>query len=181
MMQSPESPRPETASMQSSFHKGEHLYFLPIGGTAMATLAGLLHQQGHRVEGVDTNLYPPMSTLLEDLEIPVRRGWNPDLIPASDRVIIGNAIPRTNPEIQRVLADRRPYLSQAEAVSQLPARRGTGKSGGRRNSRKDDDDINGNVDLRAARHRPNGPCRRPPQVEPTVLSSRSGTMDDHRR
>lgn len=83
----------------------------------MATLAGLLHEQGHQVEGVDTNLYPPMSNLLDDLEIPVRLGWNPDLIPACDRVIIGNAIPRTNPEIQRVLADRRPYLSQAEAVS----------------------------------------------------------------
>ncbi len=103
--------------MQTSFHTGEHLYFLPVGGTAMATLAGLLHQQGHHVEGVDTELYPPMSTLLGDLEIPVRLGWNPDLIPAADRVIIGNAVPRTNPEVQRVLTDRRPYLSQAEAVS----------------------------------------------------------------
>ncbi|MEN8163837.1 MAG: Mur ligase family protein [Acidobacteriota bacterium] len=103
--------------MQTSFHTGEHLYFLPVGGTAMATLAGLLHQQGHQVEGVDTHLYPPMSTLLSDLGIPVRLGWNPDLIPDADRVIIGNAIPRTNPEIQRVLSDRQPYLSQAEAVS----------------------------------------------------------------
>lgn len=83
----------------------------------MATLAGLLHQQGHRVEGVDAQLYPPMSTLLDDLEIPVRLGWNPELIPEVDRVIIGNAVPRTNPEVQRVLTDRRPHLSQAEAVS----------------------------------------------------------------
>lgn len=105
------------SSMQSSFHKGEHLYFLPAGGTAMATLAGLLHQQGHQVEGVDTHLYPPMSTLLEDLGIPVRLGWDPDQIPAADRVIIGNAVPKTNPEVQRVLADRKPFLSQAEAVS----------------------------------------------------------------
>ncbi len=83
----------------------------------MATLAGLLHQQGHQVEGVDTDLYPPMSTLLDDLGIPVRLGWNPELIPAADRVIIGNAVPRTNPEVQRVLIDRRPILSQAETVS----------------------------------------------------------------
>ncbi|MCK5378081.1 MAG: UDP-N-acetylmuramate:L-alanyl-gamma-D-glutamyl-meso-diaminopimelate ligase [Acidobacteria bacterium] len=83
----------------------------------MATLAGLLHQQGHQVEGVDTELYPPMSTLLDDLGIPVRLGWNPELIPAADRVIIGNAVPRTNPEVQRVLIDRRPILSQAETVS----------------------------------------------------------------
>lgn len=103
--------------MQKIFHSGEHLYFLPIGGTAMAGLAGLLHEQGHRVEGVDTALYPPMSTLLEDLGIPVRVGWDPDRIPPADRVIIGNALPRSHPEVQRVLADRRPYLSQAEAVS----------------------------------------------------------------
>ena len=46
--------------------KLEHLYFLPIGGTAMAPLAGMLRQAGHRVEGVDSDLYPPMSTLLEE-------------------------------------------------------------------------------------------------------------------
>jgi UDP-N-acetylmuramate: L-alanyl-gamma-D-glutamyl-meso-diaminopimelate ligase len=103
--------------MQSPFQEGDRLYFLPIGGTAMATVAGLLHEQGHRVEGVDTHLYPPMSTLLDDLEIPVRLGWNPELIPDVDRVIIGNALPRTNVEVQQVLADRRPFLSQAEAVS----------------------------------------------------------------
>ncbi len=83
----------------------------------MATLAGLLDQQGHQVEGVDTQLYPPMSTLLEDLGIPVRLGWEPELIPAAARVIVGNAIPRSNPEIQRVLKNRQPFLSQAEAVS----------------------------------------------------------------
>ena len=59
----------------------EFLYFLPIGGTAMAPLAGLLHELGHRVEGVDAQLYPPMSTLLEDLGIPVRLGFDADKIP----------------------------------------------------------------------------------------------------
>ncbi len=108
---------PEPGPMQSPFHTAEHLYFLPVGGTAMATLAGLLNQQGHRVEGVDTHLYPPMSILLEDLGIPVRLGWDPDLIPAAARVIIGNAVGRTNPEVQRVLRHRQPFLSQAEAVS----------------------------------------------------------------
>jgi UDP-N-acetylmuramate: L-alanyl-gamma-D-glutamyl-meso-diaminopimelate ligase len=108
--------RPGFSKMQTSFQKPESLYFLPIGGTAMATLAGLLKEQGHGVSGVDSALYPPMSTLLEDLEIEVRMGWNPDAIPDVDRVIIGNAVPRTNPEVQRILTDRRPCLSQAEAV-----------------------------------------------------------------
>jgi UDP-N-acetylmuramate: L-alanyl-gamma-D-glutamyl-meso-diaminopimelate ligase len=98
--------------------KQEFLYFLPIGGTAMAPLAGMLRQAGHRVEGVDCQLYPPMSTLLEELEIPIRLGFDPDLIPPDiDRVIIGNALPRHNPEVAAVLERRIPHLSQAEAVA----------------------------------------------------------------
>ncbi len=104
--------------MQGTFQKSERLYFLPIGGTAMATLAGLLSVEGHRVEGVDVQLYPPMSDLLEELGIPVRLGWDPGAIPEDvDRVIIGNAIPRSNPEATAVLERGIPYLSQAEAVS----------------------------------------------------------------
>ena len=84
----------------------------------MAPLAGMLHQAGHRVEGVDSDIYPPMSTLLEELEIPVRRGFDPQKIPAGiDRVIIGNAVPRHNPEVAAVLERRLPHLSQAEAVA----------------------------------------------------------------
>ncbi len=103
----------------------EFLYFLPIGGTAMAPLAGLLHELGHRVEGVDAQLYPPMSTLLEDLGIPVRLGFDPAAIPEDvDRVIIGNAVPRTNVEVAAVLERRLPHLSQAEAVAHYVLARG---------------------------------------------------------
>lgn len=103
--------------MQDLFQKPEHFYLLPIGGTAMAGLAGLLQASGHRVEGVDVHLYPPMSTLLEDLGIPVRMGWDPSTIPLADRVVIGNAVPRNNPEVQAVLRRRQPHLSQPEAVA----------------------------------------------------------------
>ncbi len=104
--------------MQDLYLKREHLYFVPIGGTAMAPLAGMLHQLGHQVEGVDSQLYPPMSTLLEELRIPVRLGFDPEQLPENvDRVIIGNAVPRHNPEVAAVLAGRIPHLSQAEAVA----------------------------------------------------------------
>ncbi len=83
----------------------------------MASLAGLLAASGHRVEGVDSQLYPPMSTLLEELAIPVRLGWDPERIPEVDRVIVGNAVGRANPEVQAVLARRLPMVSQAEAVA----------------------------------------------------------------
>ena len=91
----------------------------------MAPLAGLLHELGHRVEGVDAQLYPPMSTLLEDLGIPVRLGFDASKIPDGvDRVIIGNAVPRTNVEAASVLERRIPHLAQAEAVAHYVLSRG---------------------------------------------------------
>lgn len=111
--------------MQDRYHRPERLYFLPIGGTAMAPLAGLLQELGHRVEGVDAQLYPPMSTLLEELGIPVRLGYDGDQVPRDiDRVIIGNAVPRDNPEVVAVLERGVPHLSQAEAVAHYALARG---------------------------------------------------------
>ncbi|HVN32924.1 MAG TPA: Mur ligase family protein [Thermoanaerobaculaceae bacterium] len=96
-----------------------HFYLLPIGGTATAALAGLLHDAGERVSGVDTALYPPTSELLADLGVPVRLGFDPAGIPADlDQVIIGNALPRTNVEVQAVLERGLPYTSQAEAFGE---------------------------------------------------------------
>jgi UDP-N-acetylmuramate: L-alanyl-gamma-D-glutamyl-meso-diaminopimelate ligase len=93
-----------------------HLYLLPIGGTATAALAGLLHEAGERVSGVDAALYPPTSELLAELGLPVRLGFDPAGIPTDlDEVIIGNALPRTNVEVQAVLERGLPYTSQAEA------------------------------------------------------------------
>jgi UDP-N-acetylmuramate: L-alanyl-gamma-D-glutamyl-meso-diaminopimelate ligase len=111
--------------LQDLYGGREALYFLPIGGTAMAPLAGMLHEAGHRVEGVDSQLYPPMSTLLEDLGIPVRLGFDPEQIPSHiDRIIIGNAVPRTNPEVVAILERRLAHLSQAEAVAHYVLARG---------------------------------------------------------
>jgi UDP-N-acetylmuramate: L-alanyl-gamma-D-glutamyl-meso-diaminopimelate ligase len=91
----------------------------------MAPLAGLLQAAGHRVEGVDSGLYPPMSTLLAELEIPVRIGFDPAGIPAGiDQVIIGNAVGSTNPEVEAVLERGIPFLAQAEAVAHYVLARG---------------------------------------------------------
>ena len=96
-----------------------HFYFLPIGGTATTALAGLLHEAGQRVSGVDAALYPPTSDLLGELGVPVRIGFDPAGIPPdADQVIIGNALPRTNVEVQAVLARGLPYTSQAEALGE---------------------------------------------------------------
>ena len=111
--------------MHNLYPTSERLYFLPIGGTAMAPLAGLLQALGHHVRGVDSALYPPMSTLLDELAIEVRLGFDADAVPDDiDRVIIGNAVPRSNPEVVEILRRGVPFLSQAEAVAHHVLARG---------------------------------------------------------
>ena len=46
---------------------GAHIHLIGIGGTAMGALAGLLQDAGYRVTGSDAEVYPPISTLLEQL------------------------------------------------------------------------------------------------------------------
>jgi len=100
-------------------HEPCHYYVLPIGGTATAALAGLLHEAGDRVSGVDSALYPPMSEMLAEAGIPVRLGYDPARIPTdADRIIIGNAIPRENIEVQAVLSIGLPYTSQAAELGE---------------------------------------------------------------
>ncbi len=85
----------------------------------MAALAGMLLARGHKVTGADENVYPPMSTMLEDLGIGVMQGYNAEhLAPAPDCVIVGNAIPRGNPEVEETLDRKLLYRSQAEIVKE---------------------------------------------------------------
>ena len=85
----------------------------------MASLAGMLQARGHHVTGSDLNVYPPMSTMLEDLGIKVSHGYKREhLTPAPDCVIVGNAIPRGNSEVEETLKRKLLYRSQAEVVKE---------------------------------------------------------------
>lgn len=85
----------------------------------MASLAGMLQARGHHVTGSDLNVYPPMSTMLEQLGINVSHGFKGEhLTPAPDCVIVGNAIPRGNPEVEETLKRKLLYRSQAEVVKE---------------------------------------------------------------
>ncbi len=95
----------------------KHIHLIGICGTAMASLAGMLKQRGFDVRGSDTAVYPPMSDFLASLNIPVAQPYaarNLDAPP--DLVIVGNAISRGNPELERVLNDRIPLQSMAQVL-----------------------------------------------------------------
>lgn len=94
--------------------QARHIHLIGICGTAMASLAGLLQLQGHRITGSDSAAYPPMSDLLRSLGIPILEPYNEaNLEPAPDLVVIGNALSRGNPEIEHVLDRRIPFTSLA--------------------------------------------------------------------
>src|SRR2546421_7135033 len=96
-----------------------HYHLIGICGTAMASLAGMLQARGHRVTGSDENVFPPMSTMLASLGISVAQGYKPEhLASTPDCVIVGNAIPRGNAEVEETLKRKLLYRSQAEVVKE---------------------------------------------------------------
>ena len=103
----------------------KHVHLIGICGTAMASLAGMLQLQGHRVTGSDTAAYPPMSDLLASLRIPIHEPYaESNLDPLPDLVVVGNAISRGNVELEYVLDQRIPFCSMASILHDefLPGR-----------------------------------------------------------
>jgi UDP-N-acetylmuramate: L-alanyl-gamma-D-glutamyl-meso-diaminopimelate ligase len=97
----------------------KHYHLIGICGTAMASLAGMLSGQGHKVTGSDENVYPPMSLELERLKIAVREGYSAEnLADRPDVVVIGNAITRGNPELEYALNEKLFYTSMAAVVKE---------------------------------------------------------------
>ena len=112
---------PEAGLLSDSLNiipnKIKHIHLMGICGTAMASLAGVLKQKGYHVTGSDQNIYPPMSVFLDQLSIPVQRGYSPEnLFPAPDLVIVGNVISRQNPEAIQLGLLKIPYLSMPQAL-----------------------------------------------------------------
>ena len=90
----------------------KHIHLIGICGTAMASLAGMLQERGHRVTGSDASSYPPMSTFLESLGITVAQPFaEENLSPRPDLVVVGNALSRGNVELELVLDQRIPFCS----------------------------------------------------------------------
>lgn len=96
------------------------VYLIGICGTGMGSLAGLLRQAGYRVRGSDAGVYPPMSTRLAALGIPIHEGFDAaHLDPAPDLVIVGNACVPSHPEAAHAREMGLPQLSLPEALAQF--------------------------------------------------------------
>lgn len=96
------------------------IYCIAIGGTGMAPLACLLQEEGHAVRGSDGPLYPPMSTLLARAGIRPAVGFDPAHLEARpELVIVGNAVPRSNVEVEEVERLGLEKLSMPEALARF--------------------------------------------------------------
>ncbi len=92
-----------------------HIHILGICGTFMGGIAAIAKSLGHHVTGSDQNVYPPMSTQLQELGIELTQGYDvSQLEPAPDIVVIGNAMSRGNPCVECVLDKSLPYTSGPE-------------------------------------------------------------------
>ncbi len=94
-----------------------HYHFSAICGTAMAALAVLLKNRGHKVTGSDENVYPPMSDFLKENQIEVSTPYSAEnLQPHPDFIVLGNALSRGNPEVEYALQAHLHYFSMAELL-----------------------------------------------------------------
>ena len=100
--------------------KIKSIYLIAICGTGMASLAGLLQKSGYQVTGSDSNIYPPMSTLLQSSGIDIKPGYQRKNITQNiDQVVIGNAVSKDNQEVLAVQEKGIPYISFPEAINKF--------------------------------------------------------------
>ena len=79
---------------------GKPIYFMGIAGTGMSAVAGYFRKLGYHVCGSDEGLYPPVSTMLAALNIPLLQGFDAENINKADPqlVVVGNKVNKHNPE-----------------------------------------------------------------------------------
>jgi UDP-N-acetylmuramate: L-alanyl-gamma-D-glutamyl-meso-diaminopimelate ligase len=96
-----------------------HVHILGIGGTFMGGVAAIAKAAGYRVTGADLNVYPPMSTQLQELGIDFIQGYGAeqlDLRP--DIVVVGNALSRGSPVVEGMLDRGMAYTSGPEWLAE---------------------------------------------------------------
>jgi UDP-N-acetylmuramate: L-alanyl-gamma-D-glutamyl-meso-diaminopimelate ligase len=100
-------------------HRPFHLHILGICGTFMGGLALIARELGYQVSGSDQNVYPPMSTQLQQQGITLMDGYSADnLKNKPDLVVIGNALSRGNEEVEAILNLGLNYISGPQWLSE---------------------------------------------------------------
>ncbi|MDR1873225.1 MAG: ribonuclease III [Deltaproteobacteria bacterium] len=99
--------------------RSRRFHLIGVGGVAMTALAGLLKDVGFSVSGQDEDVYPPMSDILENLKIPVTKGYGPDTLPPNVTSVVGNVVTRKFPVVETLAKSAGPYLSMPQTLGEL--------------------------------------------------------------
>ena len=98
-----------------------HTHILGICGTFMGGLAVIAKELKLKVTGSDQNVYPPMSTQLDNLSIKIFQGYDDlqQLSPTPDYIVVGNVMSRGKPVIEAILNQNLPIISGPEWLARF--------------------------------------------------------------
>ena len=98
------------------------IHLIAVCGTGMGALACMLKNLGFEVSGSDHNIYPPMSDFLLEQGIRIMEGFKAEHIRDElDLVVVGNAVTRDNPEVQKLMQAGLPFCSMPQALNRFIA------------------------------------------------------------
>jgi UDP-N-acetylmuramate: L-alanyl-gamma-D-glutamyl-meso-diaminopimelate ligase len=101
-----------------------NIHFTGIGGTGMASVAGLFREGKYPITGSDTPIFPPMDKVIADMGVKLCVGYegknidevSPDVVVLSNVISRKNAALQGNPELERILEKNVPMLSFPSAL-----------------------------------------------------------------
>ncbi len=98
------------------------IHLIAVCGTGMGALACMLKDLGYQVTGSDQKVYPPMSDFLAQKGVAVCNGYQPEnLAYTPDLVVVGNAVPRENPEAGKMFEMGLNFCSMPQALNHFVA------------------------------------------------------------
>lgn len=89
------------------------IHILGICGTFMGGIALLAREHGITVTGADANVYPPMSTMLQEQGVDITLGYEPADLPDGEdtTIVVGNVMKRGLGVVEHVLNRNLTYTS----------------------------------------------------------------------
>lgn len=94
------------------------LHFIGIGGAGMSGIAQVFHNLGYQVSGSDLKR-SRYTRMLEEIDIPVAFGHEPDNLGSPEAVVVSTAIPDSNPELTAAGERGIPVFQRAQMLSRL--------------------------------------------------------------
>ncbi|HEX2240804.1 MAG TPA: UDP-N-acetylmuramate--L-alanine ligase, partial [Actinomycetota bacterium] len=97
-----------------------HIHFVGIGGAGMSAIALVLLERGRPVSGSDAKEGPALD-LLRARGAEVVVGHDADNVSGADQVVVSNAVPAENVEVQRAHSTGARVITRGEALAELLA------------------------------------------------------------